>query len=94
MKETFQQVQEMEAQFERAMDDNTFYGPGSGAHYAAARYLMQYLQSKGKLETFYKRVRAGKDKDGLASLRFVFDNKLTVKQIENACYRWVQNLRR
>jgi len=83
-------------QFEQLlkMDDNTFYGRGSGANYASARYLMQYLQSKGKLETFYRRVRDGKDKDALATLRFVFDNKLTVKQIENACYEWVKNLRR
>jgi hypothetical protein len=73
--------------------DNQFYGARSGANYAAARYLMQYLQTKGKLETFYRRVRDKKDDDALTTLRFVFDNKLTVEEIEKACYDWVQTLR-
>ena len=75
------------------MDDNQFYGAASGDNYASARYLMQYLQSKGQLETFYKRVRDKKDKDAFASLRHVFGNKLTVDQIEKACYDWVKTLR-
>jgi hypothetical protein len=75
------------------MNDDAFYGPSSGANYAAARYLMQYLQSKGKLEEFYKRVRDRKDDDARASLRFSFDNKFTVDEIEKSCYDWVKMLR-
>jgi hypothetical protein len=75
-----------------ALSDNDFYGPRSGSNYAAARYLMQYLQQQGKLETFYTRIRDGKDADALTTLRFVFDNKLTVEQIEAAVYAWVKTL--
>jgi hypothetical protein len=75
------------------MGDVKFYGMHSGANYAAARYLMQYLQTKGTLETFYRRVRDKKDDDALATLRFVFDDKLTVEEIEKACYDWVKTLR-
>jgi hypothetical protein len=77
-----------------AMTDPEFYGEDSGSNYAAARYLMQYLQENGKLETFYARVRDKKDDDALATLRFVFDQKLTVEEIEKNCYDWVKLLRR
>lgn len=45
------------------LDDNAFYGAGSGTHYAMARYLMYYLQEHGKLVAFYKQFRAARDKD-------------------------------
>lgn len=52
------------------LDDNAFYGAGSGTHYAMARYLMYYLQEQGKLVAFYKQFRAARDRDpsGYATL--------------------------
>lgn len=35
-----------------------FYGPGSGVHYAQARYLCYYLQEKGLLLKYYRAYRA------------------------------------
>jgi hypothetical protein len=46
-----------------AMDDNTFYGDESGVHYAAARYLLYYLQEHGLLARFYQSFRAAYDRD-------------------------------
>lgn len=37
-----------------AMDASTFYGPGSGVHYATARYLLYYLQERGLLVPYYR----------------------------------------
>ena len=76
-----------------AMSDAQFYGARSGQNYAAARYLMQYLQEQGKLEEFYTRIRDKKDADALTTLRGVFGNKQTVEQIEEACYTWVKTLK-
>ncbi|MGD0091173.1 MAG: DUF1570 domain-containing protein [Planctomycetota bacterium] len=76
-----------------AMSDSDFYGARSGSNYAAARYLMQYLQEKGQLEEFYTRIRDKKDPDALTTLRGVFGNKLSVEQIEEACYAWVRTLK-
>ena len=70
-----------------------FYGARSGANYASARYLMQYLQDNGKLEAFYTRIRDGKDADAAASLRAVFDDKLSVEEIEKAVYAWALTLK-
>lgn len=74
------------------MSDEKFYGERSGANYAAARYLMQYLQQHGKLETFYAHVRDKKDADAKATLCAVFDNKQSIDEIQNACYDWVKTL--
>lgn len=74
------------------MSTDEFYGEHRSSAYATARYLMQFLQEKGKLESFYTRIRDGKDSDGLVTLRAVFDNKLTVAQIEDECYEWVRKL--
>lgn len=59
------------------LDDNAFYGAGSGTHYAMARYLMYYLQEKGLLVDFYKKFRAGRAKDpsGYATLVAVLGEK-------------------
>lgn len=74
------------------MSDDDFYGERSGSNYAAARYLMQYLQEQAKLEAFYTRIRDKKDADAQSSLRAVFANKLTIEQIEKNCYEWVKTL--
>ena len=35
----------------------------SGAHYAAARYLLYYVQEKGLLVGYYKEFRSNRDRD-------------------------------
>jgi hypothetical protein len=74
------------------MSTGEFYGDRRASAYATARYLMQYLQENGKLEAFYTRVRDGKDADGVVSLRAVFDDKLSVEEIEKQYYEWVKKL--
>lgn len=46
-----------------SLDIPTFYGRGSGVHYAQARYLCYYLQEKGLLRTFYRGFQANRFKD-------------------------------
>jgi hypothetical protein len=75
------------------MNSGEFYGERSGANYATARYLMQYLQEHGKLETFYTRIRDGKDADPETTLKGCFDNKLTVDEIEAKLFAWVKTLK-
>jgi len=50
-----------------------FYGPGSGTHYAEARYLLYYLQDRGLLRTFYHRFLQNRasDPDGVKTLKQV-----------------------
>ncbi|MBS3822024.1 MAG: C39 family peptidase [Phycisphaerae bacterium] len=45
------------------LDIRGFYGPGSGVHYAQARYLCYYLQQKRLLRKFYQAFLAGQAKD-------------------------------
>ncbi|MCZ7648022.1 MAG: DUF1570 domain-containing protein [Planctomycetota bacterium] len=75
------------------MDAASFYGARSGANYATARYLMQYLQQQAQLEAFYARLRDGQDPDAAASLRAVFENKFTLDELEAKLFAWVKTLR-
>ena len=52
------------------LGDNEFYGDDSGVNYAAARYLLYYLQEHDKLREFYAAFRAARAKDpsGYATL--------------------------
>jgi hypothetical protein len=45
------------------MDSKTFYGPGSGIHYAQARYLCYYLQQHSLLKKFYHELVANQRRD-------------------------------
>lgn len=45
------------------LSSDGFYGDGSGTHYAAARYLMLYLQEQGKLTGFVKALHGDLDRD-------------------------------
>ena len=74
------------------ISDGDFYGEHRGSNYASMRYLMQYLQDKGKLEAFYTRVRDAKDEKPQDSLRAMFDNKYTIEEIEGLVYAWVKTL--
>jgi hypothetical protein len=46
-----------------AMDDTEFYAEEQGTNYAQARYLLYYLQEKGRLREFYTAFRAARDTD-------------------------------
>jgi hypothetical protein len=52
------------------MSDTTFYADDRGIHYAAARYLLYYLQEKGLLRAFYTTARGVRKQDpsGYATL--------------------------
>ena len=45
------------------MSDTTFYADDRGIHYAAARYLLYYLQEKGMLRSFYTTARGVRKQD-------------------------------
>jgi len=45
------------------LSDTAFYADDRGIHYAQARYLLYYLQEKGRLRDFYRAARAGRAKD-------------------------------
>ena len=74
------------------ISDGDFYGENRGANYASMRYLMQWLQDKGKLEAFYVRIRDAKDEKPQDALRALFDNKYTIEEIEGQVYAWVKTL--
>jgi hypothetical protein len=71
-----------------------FYGDGSLLRYATARYLCLWLQEKGKLEDFYKKIHDGIDKDesGWEALSAMFDGK--VEEAEKEWREWAKNLKR
>jgi len=46
-----------------AMDAQAFYGAGRGVHYAAARYLLYYLQERGLLVRYYRAAHEGHAED-------------------------------
>ena len=52
------------------LSSDAFYGDDSGVHYAASRYLLYYLQEKGRLRDFYRAFRAARKQDpsGYATL--------------------------
>lgn len=45
------------------MSSSEFYGEGEGTNYAAARYLLYYLQEHGLLRAFYRAARDGAARD-------------------------------
>jgi hypothetical protein len=69
-----------------AMDERTFYGPGSGSHYAQARYLCQYLEEQILLRRYYRELLARHEDDptGYETLRDV----LGVKDMVAFQKRW------
>jgi len=77
-----------------AASDATFYGRGSGVHYAEARYLMYYLQEAGSLHRFVAEVGAHRDDDPSAyeTLSRVLDEPDMVA-FQQHWERWVSYLR-
>ena len=78
-----------------ATTSGEFYGARSGLHYAMARYLLYWLQEKGKLRKFYERFRDGaaEDATGVRTLC----GALGVKDLDGfqpGWEKWVLTLRR
>ena len=75
------------------MDEEAFYGPGSGSYYAQARYLCQYLEEQTLLRRFYREFHAAADDDptGYETLRVVLDEK-DMKAFQVRWEEWVLGL--
>lgn len=75
-----------------ATSDEEFYGDGSGLHYAAARYLMLWLQEEGRLEDFVEAARKGRaaDPTGATALRAEIGD---LRAFQPVWERWVLGLR-
>jgi hypothetical protein len=74
--------------------DATFYGRGSGVHYAQARYLMYYLQEAGVLRRFVAEVGEHREDDPSAyrTLSRVLDEP-DMDAFQQHWERWVSYLR-
>ena len=78
-----------------ATTSEQFYGPRSGLHYAMARYLLYWLQEKGKLRQFYERFRDGAAEDPTGARTLC--EALGVKDLDEfqaGWQKWVTRLRR
>lgn len=71
-----------------------FYGNEQGDHYGIARYLCQYLQSKGKIEAYYRSFRQNREQDpaGIESLKAVLGEP-SLARIQQDWLEWVKRLR-
>lgn len=80
---------------EALISDPRFYRADLvGANYAQARYLMFYLQEKGKLVEYYRafRAAAGQDPTGVEALKKTIAPQ-TLEQFEKDWRAWVLTLR-
>jgi hypothetical protein len=75
------------------LSDEAFYAGSDGDHYAAARYLLYYLQEKRLLQRYYREFRAaaGSDPTGLATLQRVL-GEADLEGFEARWSRWVLGL--
>ena len=71
-----------------------FLGPNRTVYYAQARYLMYYLQSKGKLEAFYHQfvASASSDPSGIQTLLKVTGFQ-SIDRLESDWLRFISKLR-
>jgi len=78
-----------------ATTSDEFYGPGSGLHYAMARYLLYWLQQQGKLRQFYRDFRDGaaRDPTGAKTLCAALGVQ-DLDAFQPGWENWVQTLRR
>ena len=76
-----------------AMDEDTFYGPGSGSYYAQARYLCQYLEEQTLLRRFFREFHAAAEDDptGYETLRAVLGEK-DMEAFQDRWEEWVMGL--
>lgn len=77
-----------------ATTDREFYGDDSGVNYAAARYLMLWLQEEGRLEGFVAAAMAGRAKDpsGWTALRAAV-GAADMQKFQREWAAWVLGLR-
>jgi hypothetical protein len=76
------------------MEDPNFYRQDmTGLNYAQARYLMMYLQEKGKLKKYYTEFRAHhvEDATGVKTLEALIAPQ-SLDDFEQAWRAWVMNL--
>jgi len=78
---------------EEMIRDPNFYGEHQGLNYAQARYLLMYLQEKGKLRDFYRdfRAHAKDDPMGIETLRATVAPQ-TLAEFERQWRAWVMAL--
>ena len=71
-----------------------FYNSKKGDNYAQARYLLYYLQQKGRLEEFYRSFlkNAKNDPSGFDTLKKIL-NKKDIKAFQSQWEKWVLGLR-
>ena len=77
------------------IEDDDFYGDTHvGLNYAQARYVLMYLQEQGKLDEYYKKLRADQadDKTGFMTLKAVVGPK-SIEEFEREWRGWVLGLR-
>ncbi|MBI3272420.1 MAG: C39 family peptidase [Planctomycetes bacterium] len=76
-------------------DSQTFYANDQGDNYGIARYLCQYLQSRGKIQEYYQHFHAhsGEDPTGIASLRAVLGGD-SMEKIQADWLAWLKTLKR
>jgi len=74
--------------------DRAFYADDTGVHYAAARYLLYYLQERGLLVDYYHRFHGGRraDPSGWRTLRAVLGTR-DMREFQRDWERWVLGLR-
>ncbi len=77
-----------------ATGTDEFYGPGSGLHYAMARYLLYWLQEQDRLRDFYRAFRqgVGDDPTGATHLRAAL-GVTDLDAFQPDWERWVLTLR-
>ena len=76
-----------------ATTDRQFRGANSGLHYAEARYLCMYLQTKGWLRTFYRKFRDNYPNDKTGAKTLVAVTGRPIAQLQNEWLPWVKGLR-
>ena len=77
------------------IEDPDFYRDQHvGLNYAQARYLLMYLQERGTLAAYYKKLRAdqAEDKTGLATLKALIEPQ-SLQQFEREWREWVMELK-
>ncbi len=79
--------------FRRLTSNPRFYGDDPGTNYAQARYLLQYLQERGLLVSYYKTFRAnrGRDPTGYRTLKRALGGP-DMKLFEARWKKWVLGL--
>jgi len=75
-----------------AMSDDTFRGDGEDLHYAAARYLCQWLDQKDLLWAFYQRYRQHHAEDPTGAQSFLAVVGKTPQAANDEWVRWVKRL--